>query len=157
MIQEEPSVRTAETWINPVTGMITSSCGIRENPVLHKMELHDGLDISVAMNTPVKATRSGIVIEVRTSETLGNLIKFETGDGYTIMYAHLDKALVKKGDKIKQGDVVAESGKTGLVTGPHLHYSVWKEQMLMDPMQFVYLDYTDEVKEEYAARGVAVN
>lgn len=140
-----------------MTGIVTSSCGIRENPVLEKMELHDGIDIAVALNTLVKATRSGRVIEVRKSDTLGNLVKFKTEDGYTLMYAHLNQALVSVGDNVKQGDIIAKSGNTGLTTGPHLHYSVWKEDMLMDPMQFIYLDYTDEVKEEYAARGVAVN
>lgn len=152
VIEEETPKK--ENWINPVQGMITSSCGVRENPVLKKTELHDGLDIAVKKDTPVKATRSGTVTEVRKSSTLGNLVKFETEDGFTIMYAHLNKALVQEGQKVAQGETVALSGDTGLVTGPHLHYSVWKKDMLIDPMQFVYLEYTDEVKEEYAARGV---
>lgn len=154
MTVAEKETPQKENWINPVQGTITSSCGVRENPVLKKTELHDGLDIAVKKGTQVKATRSGTVTEVRKSDTLGNLVKFETKDGFVIMYAHLEKALVNKGQQIKKGETVALSGDTGLVTGPHLHYSVWKSDMLIDPMQFVYLDYTDEVKEEYAARGV---
>lgn len=72
------------------------------------------------------------------------------------MYAHLKSVSVKEGDYIKQGQKIAETGNTGLSTGPHLHYSVWKDSMLMDPMQFVYLDYTKDVKMEYAARGIEV-
>lgn len=145
--------RKEEKWINPVTGIVTSSCGYRNNPVLAKQELHDGLDIAVPTGTEAVAVKSGTVTEVRKSKTFGNLLKYETEDGYTVMYAHLKQALVRKGEKIKQGQVIAETGNTGLSTGAHLHYSVWKGDMLMNPMQFVSLKYTNEVKAEYIARG----
>lgn len=137
-------------------GIITSSCGKRENPILKKEELHDGLDIAIPENTGAKAVRSGVVTEVRESETLGNLVTFETEDGYEITYAHLNWILVETGDRIKQGQIIAKTGNTGLSTGPHLHYSVQKEGMLYDPFQFVSLSYTEEVKAEYAWRGAKV-
>lgn len=146
-----------ENWINPVEGIITSSCGVRNNPILSKLELHDGLDIAVPEYTAALAVRSGKVTEIRKSETLGNVLKYVTEDGFTIMYAHLNKVNVKVGDDIMQGDKIAETGNTGLSTGPHIHYSVWKGSMLIDPMQFVKLKYTDEVKSEYAWRGTDVN
>lgn len=139
--------------MNPVEGVITSSCGTRQNPILKKEELHDGLDIAVAEGTEVVAIKSGVVTETRTSATLGKLVKFHTEDGYEVMYAHLSEVLVKKGDKIRQGQAVARSGNTGLSTGPHLHYSVWKDGTLLDPLPFVSLPYTGEVRAEYAARG----
>ena len=145
-----------ESWINPVSGIITSSCGVRENPILQMQELHDGLDIAVEENTSALAVRSGIVTEVRQSETLGNVLEYVTEDGFTIMYAHLNEVLVKEGDLVKQGQVIAKTGNTGLSTGPHLHYSVWKGNMLIDPMQFVFLEYTADVVEEYAQRGVNI-
>ena len=145
-----------ESWINPVSGIITSSCGVRENPILQTQELHDGLDIAVEENTSALAVRSGIVTEVRQSETLGNVLEYVTEDGFTIMYAHLNEVLVKEGDLVKQGQVIAKTGNTGLSTGPHLHYSVWKGNMLIDPMQFVFLEYTADVVEEYAQRGVNI-
>ena len=78
-----------EEWLQPViNGVITSSCGERENPVLNKMEYHNGLDIAVAEDTDAIAVRSGIVTEVRNSETLGNVLKYETEDGYCIRKAH---------------------------------------------------------------------
>ncbi len=143
-----------EQWIEPVNGIITSSCGERENPILQKMEYHNGLDIAVAENTQAVAVKSGIVTEVRNSETLGKVLKYETEDGYTVMYAHLNDVLVKKGENVKQGQIVAMTGNTGLSTGPHIHYSIWRGDMLINPMQFVDLNYTEEVKAEYLARGV---
>lgn len=147
--------KVSEPWMNPVDGIITSSCGVRKNPILGQWEYHNGIDIAVAENTKAAAVRSGKVTEIRYSNTLGNVLKFETEDGFTIMYAHLNKVMVKEGKKVKRGEIVAKTGNTGLSTGPHLHYSVWKGDMLMNPMQFVDLNYTDEVRAEFAARGVA--
>lgn len=149
-------IQIKEDWMNPVEGIVTSSCGARENPILKRKEFHNGIDIAVAEKTEAIAVRSGVVTEVRKSATLGNLVKFQTKDGYTIMYAHLHEVLVKEGDTITQGQTIALTGNTGLSTGPHLHYSVWKGDMLMNPMQFVTLRYTDDVRKEYAARGVNI-
>lgn len=101
------------------------------------MELHNGVDIAAAEGTDVVAAKSGIVTEVRTSATYGKVIAFETEDGYRVMYAHLSETLAEEGESIRQGQVIARSGNTGLTTGPHLHYSVWKDGELLDPMQFL--------------------
>ncbi|WP_418205555.1 M23 family metallopeptidase [Anaerotignum faecicola] len=130
--------RKKEDWLAPVTaGVVTSDCGKRENPLLHKQELHDGLDIAVPQGTEVVAVKSGTVTEVRTSATSGKLLRFETTDGYTILYAHLSEILVGQGEKIKQGQVVAKSGNTGLSTGPHLHYGIYREGKLLNPMEYL--------------------
>ncbi|WP_458407405.1 M23 family metallopeptidase [Anaerotignum sp.] len=126
-----------EEWLSPVEGIITSACGERENPILHKQENHNGLDIAVAEGTEVIAVKSGRVTEVRTSATYGKVLKYETEDGYEVMYAHLSDILVKKGEEIRQGEVVAKSGNTGLSTGPHLHYSLWKEGNLLNPAAYL--------------------
>jgi murein DD-endopeptidase MepM/ murein hydrolase activator NlpD len=126
-----------EEWISPVNGVITSACGERVNPILGKRENHNGLDIAVAEGTAVIAVKSGKVTEVRTSATYGKLLEYETTDGYTVMYAHLSKVLVQEGEMVKQGQKVAESGNTGLSTGPHLHYSLWKGEKLLDPMDYL--------------------
>ena len=130
--------RKKEDWLAPVAaGVVTSGCGKRENPLLHKQELHDGLDIAVPQGTEVVAVKSGRVTEVRTSATYGKLLRFETTDGYTILYAHLSEILVGQGEKIKQGQVVAKSGNTGLSTGPHLHYGIYREGKLLNPMEYL--------------------
>ena len=126
-----------EAWLSPVEGVITSACGERVNPILGKRENHNGLDIAVAEGTAVIAVKSGKVTKVRTSATYGKLLEYETTDGYTVMYAHLSKVLVREGETVKQGQKVAESGNTGLSTGPHLHYSLWKGEKLLDPMDYL--------------------
>ena len=126
-----------EEWLSPVEGVITSACGERVNPILGKRENHNGLDIAVAEGTAVIAVKSGKVTEVRTSATYGKLLEYETTDGYTVMYAHLSKVLVQEGEQVKQGQKVAESGNTGLSTGPHLHYSLWRGDKLLDPMEYL--------------------
>ena len=105
----------------------------------------DGLDIAVPEGTEVVAVKSGRVTEVRTSATYGKLLRFETTDGYTILYAHLSEILVKKGEKIKQGQVVAKSGNTGLSTGPHLHYGIYRDGKLLNPMEYLPERATEKV------------
>lgn len=72
------------------------------------------------------------------------------------MYAHLKKIYVKEKQEIKQKQKIALSGNTGTTTGPHLHYSIWYEGELIDPMGCVDLPYTDDVKSEYAQRGEGI-
>lgn len=134
-------------------GIITSSFGDRSNPILGKPELHNGLDIGVKEGTAVFAVQNGTVTEVKKSTTYGNYIKYETDKGLIIMYAHLKKVIVKVNTKVKQGQVVAYSGNTGLSTGAHLHYSIIKNGKEIDPMPYVKLPYTSEVKDEYVMRG----
>jgi len=138
-----------------VDGVITSSFGTRINPELGVREFHEGVDIAVPEKTKAVAVCDGVVTYVGTSPTYGNYIKFTSSDGrYEIMYAHLSSVTVKVGKKIKQGDVVALTGSTGLSTGPHLHYSLWIDGVLSDPMPFLHgLTHTSDVSAEYAARG----
>lgn len=140
-------------WINPIEGIITSSFGDRLNPILNKSELHNGLDIAAKEGTEVFAVQNGTVIEVDKSNTYGNYIKYKTDNGLVIMYAHLQKSIVKVNSKVKKGKVVAYSGNTGLSTGPHLHYTIFKNGKEIDPMPYVDLPHTTEVKDEYVMRG----
>lgn len=137
----------------PLEGTVTSSCGERTSPMVGETEFHDGLDIAVAEGTPVAAVKSGEVTGVRESETLGLAVTYLTTDGFEITYAHLQKALVSPGESVKQGQTVALSGSSGWSTGPHLHYRVKKDGVILDPMVFVDLPVTAEVEAEYAARG----
>lgn len=146
-----------EPFCDPVqNGTITSSCGERQNPILQKQEFHDGLDIAVPEGTEVVAVKSGTVTQIRQSQTLGLVLEYETLDGFVVQYAHLQDTLVAEGEQITQGQAVAKSGNSGLSTGPHLHYSLQKEGILLDPMPYVTLPYTAEVSAEYAARGESI-
>ncbi len=148
MIKEEN-----EKFINPVEGIITSSFGERENPILKVKEFHNGIDISCNEGTDARAVFDGTVVQTRKSKTLGNVLVYETKNGYTVTYAHLKESLKSVGDEVKQGETVALTGNTGLSTGPHLHYGIQLKGEYIDPYEFVDLTYTEEVTAEYIARG----
>lgn len=127
-------------WINPIEGVITSGYGPRISPISNKEEFHDGIDISAEENTEVKAVLDAVVAKVGYSESFGVYVRLKAANDYEIMYAHLNKAAVKEGDRVKQGEVVALSGNTGRSTGPHLHYSLWRGGELINPSYYVRLD-----------------
>lgn len=141
-----------DSLINPVEGIVTSSFGKRINPALDKEEFHDGIDIGTKIGTEVFAVCDGIVTETGVSDTYGNFLKYKSDD-FEVMYAHLDKIAVKKGQNVKKGQAVAFSGNSGLSTGPHLHYSLKKDGEFVNPMDYVNLKYTQDVIKEYQQRG----
>lgn len=108
----------------PVRGKITSGFGERINPVTKVKEFHNGIDIQVPEGTPVIAPERSEVINVYKSDLGGNQVVLKHNDGYTSGYAHLLKPIVKIKDKVTKGQVIAFSGKTGQVTGAHLHFSL---------------------------------
>lgn len=152
-MQEVGWVAKTEEFCNPAEGMITSSCGERENPILKKQEFHDGLDIAMPEGTPVAAVKSGIVTSIRHSKSFGLVLEYQTKDGFLVKYAHLQEVLVAEGEHIIQGQNVAKSGNSGWSTGPHLHYGLKKDGVIIDPMDMVSLPYSKEVEAEYAFRG----
>ena len=117
--------------------------------MLNKEEFHDGIDIAAGTGTPVAAARDGVVTRVGWSNTFGNYITYITEDGYEIKYAHLSKSLAEKGAAVKQGQIIAESGNTGLTTGPHLHYSIMDSTGYIDPYAYVNLEYTKKARSDY--------
>ncbi len=133
-------------WSNPVNGQITSLFGERLHPVFgQKNSFHKGIDIGVKENTEIIAVTEGVVTEVKNSDSYGNTVRYSTNDGYEILYAHLNSILVKVGDNIKKGDIIALSGNTGVSTGPHLHYEITKEGKLLDPLDFVDLPLAESL------------
>lgn len=124
--------------IKPVKGYITSDFGTRMHPILHRKRMHDGIDLIVNTGTPVHSTGDGYISYVGRRGGYGLTVEVNHGFGYKTVYAHLSKAKVKRGQKISRGDVIAESGNTGLSTGPHLHYEVQHNGKKLDPKQFFF-------------------
>ncbi len=118
---------------------INSQFGWRTHPILKKKEFHSGLDLKANMNTKVYATADGVVEYAgkHSSSGYGNLIIMSHSFGFKSFFAHLDKINVEIGDIISQGDLIGESGSSGLSNGPHLHYEVKYINMPLDPMNFV--------------------
>jgi murein DD-endopeptidase MepM/ murein hydrolase activator NlpD len=113
------------SWVKPIAGVkISSRFGYRINPVSKAHQFHNGVDLPVPINTQVKNPQDGVVSDVFNNKDGGNQLVVKHSDGLVSGFAHLTKALVKKGDKIKKGQVIALSGNTGKSTGPHVHLTI---------------------------------
>lgn len=118
---------------------ITSYFGVRNDPTNTSVkENHGAIDISVPTGSNVYATEAGTVIIARYSETAGNYVAIDHGNGYITKYMHNSSLLVKKGDKVTKGQVIALSGSTGKSTGPHCHFQIEYNGVKVDPLTFKY-------------------
>ena len=110
--------------VRPTRGWTTSRFGYRVSPFTGMREFHKGLDIANRMGTPIVATADGVVASVAYKGLLGQVIIINHGHGMVTRYAHIGKALKKRGESVKRGETIATIGNTGRTTGPHLHYEV---------------------------------
>ncbi|MDR4464776.1 MAG: M23 family metallopeptidase [Nitrospira sp.] len=135
---EQRSTRWASTpSIWPVKGWVTSGFGPRISPFTEKPAWHDGLDIGAAPNTPVRAPAQGRITSTGYDPKLGNMVRVDHGYGVETLYGHLAKAVVKEGQRVERGDVIALVGSSGLSTGPHLHYMVKVNGQALDPRKYI--------------------
>jgi len=121
----------------PVEGNVTSRYGMRENPFTGASSFHSGIDISASPGTPIRATADGIVIHSGRTQYSGYLVVLEHGHGFKTIYAHNKKNLVKVGQTVKRGEVIAYVGSTGQSTGPHVHYEVWEKGKVVNPKKYL--------------------
>ena len=128
---------------------ISSYFGYRPDPIYKIEKFHSGIDFSAQMGTEAYATGDGTVDEVEKGHWgYGNLVVIDHGYGYKTRYAHLQKAAVRKGQKIKRGQLVGYIGNTGKTTGVHLHYEVLKNDVQIDPINFFFNDLTPDEYEQ---------
>lgn len=124
---------------------ISSYFGYRPDPIYKISKFHSGMDFSAAMGTEAYVTGDGVVLDVERNEWgYGNMVIIDHGFGYKTRYAHLQKAAVRKGQKVKRGQLVGYIGNTGKTTGVHLHYEVLKNDVQIDPINFLYQDLTPD-------------
>lgn len=124
--------------IRPVfDGRITDKYGMRLDPFIERQKHHDGIDFSAEIGTEVYAAAAGRVEKAeqtyRVNQGFGRMVLIDHGNGYKTLYGHLDKVMVKAGQKVDRWDVIGLVGKTGRATGPHLHYEVWYENKPINP------------------------
>ncbi len=111
----------------PINGArLSSSFGKRKHPILGFTKLHTGTDFAAPMGTPIMASGDGVIIKASWCGGGGNCVKIKHNSTYTTVYAHMSKfgRNIKKGTKVKQGQIIGYVGSTGMSTGPHLHYEV---------------------------------
>lgn len=127
--------------IKPCAGSISlHGFGMRLHPILGIKRMHDGIDIITDRGTPVHASGKGKVDFVGYKGGYGLTIEIDHGFGYRSVYAHLSKTLVKEGQIVNRGDLIAKTGSSGLSTGPHLHYEVHHNGVFENPKGFFFDD-----------------
>jgi murein DD-endopeptidase MepM/ murein hydrolase activator NlpD len=117
---------------------IGSRFGMRKHPILKIRKMHAGIDFVANTGTPVYAPGKGRVVFIGRNGGYGLEIEIDHGFGYRTRYAHLSKALVKRGQKINRGDLIAKTGNSGLSTGPHLHYEISHNGRKLNPSRFFF-------------------
>jgi murein DD-endopeptidase MepM/ murein hydrolase activator NlpD len=114
---------------------------MRIHPVLHVYRMHAGIDIINDVGTNVYAAGDGVVhFAGRTMGGYGIVIELSHGYGYSTLYAHLGKVLVHEGQTVKRGELIAKSGRSGLVSGPHLHFEVRRNGAKQNPVDYFFDD-----------------
>jgi murein DD-endopeptidase MepM/ murein hydrolase activator NlpD len=127
---------------------MASGYGYRIHPVYKTRKFHWGMDFSAPKGTPVYATGDGVVEKTRKSKRgYGNQVVINHSFTYKTLYGHLDSFTVKRGQKVKRGDLIGYVGSTGVSTAPHLHYEVIKGKRKVNPVYYYFNDLTPE---EYA-------
>ncbi len=118
---------------------MASGFGWRSDPFTKARKMHWGMDFTAPRGTPIYATGDGKVTRADNyASGFGKHIRIDHGYGYLSLYAHLSKYNVKKGDKVKRGDLIGFVGSTGRSEAPHLHYEVWKDGEKINPINFYY-------------------
>jgi len=118
-------------------GWISSVFGWRNDPMTGKRAFHEGVDFAGRANSEVVAVAAGVVVWSGSRWGFGNTVEVNHGNGYSTLYAHNKKNLVKVGETVKKGQVLALLGSTGRSNGPHVHFEVRRNGKAVNPIKFV--------------------
>ncbi len=133
-VERRHALAAATPSIWPVAGWLSSTYGTRKDPFNDETSFHPGLDISADYGAPVLATADGTVISAGQAGAYGNMIVLDHGFGISTKYGHLSRIAVSANQRVKRGDTIGYVGSTGRSTGAHLHYEIWMNGRLTDPM-----------------------
>lgn len=127
--------------INPDLTLLTASFGLRIHPFYRNLTPHSGVDYTVPEGTRVFATADGVVKTITTRNTGSGLtLVLQHEGGYETTYSHLRKVTVRRGNRVRRGDIIALTGNTGLSLAPHLHYEVKYNGMRVDPIHYFFME-----------------
>ncbi len=136
-LEDQTARLLATPSIAPTKGWATSGFGYRTSPFTGNREFHRGLDIAGRTGTAVKAPSNGRVAFVGRKRALGNTLILRHSYGIETIYGHLEEVLVKPGERVARGDLIARMGTTGRSTGPHLHYQVEVNKKPVNPHNYI--------------------
>jgi murein DD-endopeptidase MepM/ murein hydrolase activator NlpD len=141
VLGKEKAVRQSTPSVRPLRGgFVSSRFGRRMDPFNGEIVLHPGVDYRARTGTSIMSTADGVVTAARRNGGYGLMIEISHGNGFKTRYAHLSKALVRRGQKVKRGEIIGLVGNTGHSTGSHLHYEVLFRGEHRDPLQYVIPD-----------------
>lgn len=121
----------------PTQGRFSSEFGYRVHPISGSHKMHKGIDIAAATGTSILAAAAGTVVFSGQQRGYGNIVTIDHGFGYVTRYAHASKLLVKEGQSVNRGELIALVGSTGASTGAHLHFEVLVDSVHVDPLAFL--------------------
>ena len=139
------SIPAIQPVLNENLNLLASGYGMRLHPILKVRKMHTGVDFTAPKGTPIYATGDGVVITVKTVfGGYGKYVEIDHGFGFVTRYAHMNDFKVKKGHKVKRGDLIGSVGNTGSSTAPHIHYEVLKDGKHVNPVNYFFKDLTPE-------------
>ncbi len=149
LAEDKEKLLAAIPAIQPVSNedltRMASGYGWRSDPFTKARKMHWGMDFTAPKGVPIYATGDGIVTRADNNASgFGKHIRIDHGYGYLTLYAHLSNYNVKRGQKVKRGDLIGFIGSTGRSEAPHLHYEVWKDEERINPINFYYGSLTAE-------------
>lgn len=136
--QEIVDIKNTTTFIKPIEGKISSPFGWRDSATGSVPKNHTGTDIAASYGTKIKSATDGEVVLCSEEGDYGKHLKIQIGE-VSIIYAHCNSLYVKQGDKVTQGQEIAEVGSTGNSTGPHLHFEIRLREKQIDPQKILEL------------------
>ena len=139
------NIPSIQPVLNKQLTLLTAGYGTILNPFYRTLKSHQGVDYTVAEGSSVFATADGVVKEISDkNSTLGKTIVIDHQNGYKTSYSHLLSVVVRRGQKVQRGDVIALSGNSGLSLAPHLHYEVRYNDMRIDPIHYFFMELSPD-------------
>lgn len=136
-LREQKSILASTPSLWPVQGWVTSNFGARRSPFRSGVEFHKGVDISTRYGKSIVAPADGLIVKSGYEPADGNTIRIEHGHGFSTAYLHLSKIAARQGEKVKKGEIIGYVGDSGRSTGPHLHYSVFVNNVPVNPQKYL--------------------
>lgn len=131
---------SSSSWLVPCSyTMLSSPFGNRDQPTAGASTYHQGVDLAAPANTPIYASRAGVVTVATSSRSAGNYVTINHGDGYSSVYMHMTRYVVSKGQAVSAGQLIGYVGSTGISTGNHLHFGISYNGSYVNPANYVNL------------------
>jgi murein DD-endopeptidase MepM/ murein hydrolase activator NlpD len=143
--------RQSGVLTRPVSGMVSSNFGMRRHPILGYSRMHRGMDFRAGYGTPILAATDGRVIGAGWAGGYGQQVKIAHAGGLMTSYSHMSRIAARPGSAVRQGQVIGYVGSTGLSTGPHLHYELYKDGVPINPASVKFVMRSQLAGDDLAA------